>query len=319
MDPVLGYMLASEEHRPQDLIRYAQGAEAAGFEFAAISDHYHPWTNEQGQSGFVWGVIGAISQVTSSLTIGTGVTCPTYRIHPAIIAQAAATAASLLPGRFFLGVGSGEYLNEHILGDAWPPAGVRIERLEEAIAVMRELWKGGYVDHRGKYFTLDSARIYSLPEEEPPVMVAATGSTSTDLAIRVGDGLINSSAAPDSVQRFTSNGHPPKPTFGQMSVCWARSDEEALRTAREWWPNAAIPGPLMSELKIPDLYGAVSSLLTNEQVAKSFVLGPDPERYVTAIRDYASMGYDHVYLHNVGPDQEEFFQFFEREVQPHFG
>src|SRR5215203_1358366 len=168
----LGYALSSEEHRPNDLVRNAVAAEEAGFTFALISDHYHPWVDAQGQSPFVWSVIGAIANATQRLRLGTGVTCPTVRIHPAIIAQAAATAASMLPGRFFLGVGSGEKLNEHILGDPWPHAAERIEMLEEAIEVIRKLWAGGYQSFRGRYYKVDTARIYTLPETPTPIHVA---------------------------------------------------------------------------------------------------------------------------------------------------
>src|SRR3989440_208261 len=159
----LGYKLSSEEQSPLDLVRQAQMAEDTGFEFALISDHYHPWTDRQGQSPFVWSVLGAIAQATRRLVVGTAVTCPTVRIHPAIVAQAAATTAALMPGRFFLGVGSGENLNEHILGDRWPPTDVRLEMLEEAVGVIRELWKGEVTNHHGAHYTVENARIYTLP------------------------------------------------------------------------------------------------------------------------------------------------------------
>ena len=171
--PEIGYALSSEEHAPADLVRYARLAEERGFTYALISDHFHPWTDRQGQSPFVWSVIGAIAEATERLRLGTGVTCPTIRIHPAIIAQAAATAAALMPGRFFLGVGTGENLNEHILGDRWPEGRVRLEMLEEAIEVIRLLWQGGYQSHHGTHYTVEQARLYTLPDEPPPIMVAA--------------------------------------------------------------------------------------------------------------------------------------------------
>jgi coenzyme F420-dependent glucose-6-phosphate dehydrogenase len=169
----LGYALSSEEHTPSDLVRNAKRAEEAGFSYALISDHFHPWTDSQGQSPFVWSVIGAIAQATEHLVIGTGVPCPTIRTHPAIIAQAAATSASLMPGRFFLGVGSGENLNEHILGDYWPSPDERQEMLEEAIEVICLLWKGNYQTHRGKHYRVENARLYTLPDDRPPIAVAA--------------------------------------------------------------------------------------------------------------------------------------------------
>src|SRR5919202_36572 len=169
----LGYTLSCEEHGPNELVRNARAAEEAGFEFATISDHFHPWIDAQGESPFVWSVIGGVSQATERLRLGTGVTCPLIRIHPGIVAQAAATSAAMMQGRFFLGVGTGENLNEHILGDRWPAPDERLEMLEEAIVVMRLLWQGGFQRHRGKHYTVENARIYTLPEEPVPVMVAA--------------------------------------------------------------------------------------------------------------------------------------------------
>src|SRR5256714_6294881 len=185
----IGYTLSSEEHRPGDLVRFAQRAEEVGFAFALISDHFHPWTDRQGQSPFVWSVIGAIAQATEHLRLGTGVTCPTIRIHPAIVAQAAATSASLMPGRFFLGVGSGENLNEHILGDRWPPTDVRLEMLEEAVHVIRELWKGEVTNHHGAHYTVENARIYTLPDQLPPTHLAAAGTKPSEAAAPTGDRL----------------------------------------------------------------------------------------------------------------------------------
>src|ERR687883_157173 len=185
----LGYALSSEEHTPNDLVRYARRAEEVGFAFALISDHYHPWLDQQGQSPFVWSVVGAIAHATQRLRLGTGVTCPTMRIHPAIVAQAAATAAAMMPGRFFLGVGTGENLNEHILGDRWPEADVRREMLEEAVEVIRLLWQGGQRSHHGRHYTVENARVYTLPETPPPIIVAASGPKAAELAGRIGDGF----------------------------------------------------------------------------------------------------------------------------------
>ena len=187
----IGYKLASEEHGPLDLVCSARQAEDAGFSFAMVSDHYHPWTTRQGESPFGWGVIGGISQVTADLELVTGVTCPTMRIHPGIIAQAAATAAAMMPGRFVLGLGSGENLNEHIFGDRWPPAPVRIEMLEEAVEVIRALWTGSMQTYYGSFYTLENAQVFSLPEILPPIAIASEGPISASLAARVGDGFIN--------------------------------------------------------------------------------------------------------------------------------
>jgi coenzyme F420-dependent glucose-6-phosphate dehydrogenase len=316
--PSIGYALSSEEHRPLDLVRYAAAAERAGFSYALVSDHFHPWVDRQGQSPFVWSVVGGIAEATDRLRLGTGVTCPTIRIHPAIIAQAAATSAAMLPGRFFLGVGTGENLNEHVLGDRWPEAEVRLEMLEEAIEVIRLLWQGGYQSHHGRYYTVEEARIYTLPDQPPPIYVAASQPQAAELAGRVGDGLI--SVAPDAelIDRFKSAGGDGKPKVGQVTVCWAESQEEARQTAFEWWPNAAIKGALSQELALPRHFEDAAGMVSEDDVAETIVCGPDPDRFVEQIEEYAEAGFDHVYVHQVGPDQESFFRFAHEQLLPRF-
>src|SRR3954469_12431746 len=201
----IGYFLSSEEYTPAELVEQARGAERAGFSALWISDHYHPWVDAQGQSAFVWSTIGALSQVCS-LPVTTAVTCPTVRIHPAVLAQAVATSAVLHSGRFVLGVGSGEALNEHILGDAWPQTDVRLEMLEEAVDVMRRLWEGGQVSHHGTHYTVENARIYTLPDEPPDVYVSGFGPKATELAGRMGDGFCTVMPDPDAIELFRSSG-----------------------------------------------------------------------------------------------------------------
>jgi coenzyme F420-dependent glucose-6-phosphate dehydrogenase len=312
----IGYTLSSEEHGPRALVEQAVAAERAGFSFAVISDHFHPWIDRQGESPFVWGVLGALSQATEELDFATGVTCPTTRIHPAIVAQAAATAALLLPGRFSLGVGSGENLNEHILGDRWPPVPLRQERLEEAIEVIRLLWEGGLKTHRGRHFTVENARIYSLPEKPPPILVAVAGRRSVDLAARAGDGLVGTAPIAESVERFHEGGGDGKPAYGQLHVCWAASEEEGRRTALEWWPNGAMGGSHFLELPLPAHFEEAAELLDEEDVGESIVCGPDAERHLAAIREYVDAGYSHVYVHQIGPDQAGFIEFCDRELLP---
>jgi G6PDH family F420-dependent oxidoreductase len=312
----IGYSLSSEEWSANDLVRYAKRAEEAGFSFALISDHYHPWIGRQGHSPFVWSVVGAIAQVTQRLSLGTGVTCPILRIHPAIIAQAAATAALMLPGRFFLGLGTGENLNEHILGTHWPPINVRQEMLEEAVDILRLLWREGEHSHRGKYFTLENARVFSLPDRPPPIMIAAAGSNSAELAGKIGDGLISTVPEEQLVKKFRASDNKDKPCYGQMAACWAQKEDEARRVAREWWPLPGIPGKLMTELATPSEFEAVAQLVTEDAVASKVVCGPDPARHIAKINQYIEAGFDHVYVHQVGPDQEGFFRFYEREVLP---
>jgi G6PDH family F420-dependent oxidoreductase len=314
----IGYALSSEEHAPNDLVRYAARAEETGFRFALISDHFHPWVSRQGHSPFVWGVIGGIAQATSKLRLGTGVTCPTFRVHPAIIAQAAATAAAMMPGRFFLGVGSGENLNEHILGDHWPPADIRLEMLEEAVEVIRLLWQGEEETYLGAYYTVENARIYTLPDEPPPIYVAASGEKAAELAGRIGDGLISTTPDRELVKKFDSAGGQGKPRYGQVAVCWAREEAEARRTAYEWWPTAAIPGSLHADLPTPDHFESAAKLVREEDVAKTMVCGPDREKHIAEIRKMVDAGYEYIYIHQIGPDQEGFFRFYEREVLPEF-
>jgi len=227
----LGYSLSSEEHGPNELVALARRAEEAGFGFALISDHFHPWTGRQGQSPFVWSVIGAIAHATKRLRLGTGVTCPTIRMHPAIVAQAAATAAAMMPGRFFLGVGSGENLNEHVTGARWPSPDVRLDMLEEAVEVVRLLFAGGSQSHHGRWFTVEDARLYTRPAEPPPIYVAAVGQRATALAGRIGDGLISVAPEAEIVRRFDKAGGKGKPRYGHLTVCWARDDARPPRPA----------------------------------------------------------------------------------------
>ncbi len=310
----LGYAISSEEHRASDLVRWAREAEDAGFSFALISDHFHPWTDTQGESPFVWGTIGAIAERTDRLRLGTGVTCPTIRIHPAIVAQAAATSAELMDGRFFLGLGTGENLNEHVTGARWPGAEERLEMLEEAIWLIRALWEGKLVTHRGRFFTVDRARIYSLPGEPPPIAIAAAGSRAAELAGREGDALISTSPDEELISTFESAGGSGKPRYGQLTVCYAESEEQAVRGAHEWWPNAALGGELGQELPLPRHFQQAAETVTPEDVAESVVCGPDPDRYRQAIDEFDDAGFDHVYIHQVGPDQESFFAFARTEL-----
>jgi coenzyme F420-dependent glucose-6-phosphate dehydrogenase len=315
----MGYTLSSEEFAPNDLVKLAVQAEEAGFTFALISDHFHPWIDRQGHSPFVWGVIGGVAQATNELRLGTGVTCPIMRIHPAIIAQAAATAGCMMPGRFFLGVGSGEALNEHILGEYWPAADERLSMLQEAIEVIRLLWKGDVQSHRGTYFTVVNARIYDLPEKPVPILMAAAAERAATLAGKVADGYIGTSPDAEVVQTFEDNGGSGKPRYGQLTVCWAENREQARKTAAEWWPNKAIQGELGQELPLPRHFEQAAGMVEEEELDEAMPIGPDPEEYIEAVLAYAAAGYDHVYFHQVGPEQEGFIRFCEREVLPKIG
>ena len=314
----IGYALSSEEHSPTTLVANAVRAEEAGFAFALISDHFHPWTSRQGHSPFVWNVLGGIATATHRIRIGTGVTCPLIRLHPAIVAQAAATTAAMMPGRFFLGVGTGENLNEHITGALWPPASERLEMLEEAIGLIRRLWSGEEVDHRGGHYRVVDARLYTLPPERMQLYVAASGTKAAELAARMGDGLIASTPDRQVASTFGRAGGS-GPRVAQMSVCWAATGSEARSIAREWWPTAAMGGNLTQELPRPGEFEAAAQLVTEGDVSETIVCGPDPDRHLATIREYQQAGFDHVYVHQVGPDQEGFMRFYEREVLPNVG
>lgn len=309
-----GFTLSSEEFGPNELVGYAAKAEEAGFDFLSISDHFHPWVDKQGNSPFVWAVLGAVSQVTEKIRIGTGVTCPTTRIHPAIIAQASATAAALLPGRFWLGLGAGENLNEHIVGRGWPETEVRQEQLIEAIEVIRKLWEGGLTSHRGEYFTVSNARIYTLPEEPPPIIMASAGDRATKLAGEIGDGIYGLVPDPDFIETFESAGGEGKPKIGQVHVCFADSEEEGAKTALERWPNTLAGGNLPWELPLPSHFESATELGDAEAMAEKVVCGADADRFVEAVKEFTDAGYDHVYYHQIGPRQEEFIEFAEREL-----
>jgi coenzyme F420-dependent glucose-6-phosphate dehydrogenase len=308
-----GYALSAEEHTPLDLVRNARRAEEAGFSFALISDHFHPWVDAQGHSPFVWSVIGGIAGATERLRLGTGVTCPTIRTHPAIIAHAAATCAAMMPGRFFLGVGTGENLNEHVVGEGWPAPDERLDMLEEAIEVIRTLWEGGYQTFRGEFYEVEQARLYTLPDEPPPIAVAAGKPLAAELAGRAGDALV--SVAPDSevVGNYQEAGGD-GPRYAQVTVCWAESEDEARDTAYRHWPNIALQGDLSQELALPMHFEQACENVSPEDVAGLMVLGPDPEPYVDTVREYVQAGFDHLYLHQVGPDQDGFFGFWEAQL-----
>jgi coenzyme F420-dependent glucose-6-phosphate dehydrogenase len=311
-----GYALSSEEHPPNRLVENARKAEKHGFEFALISDHFHPWTDAQGNSPFVWSVIGGIAQATQRLRLGTGVTCPTIRIHPAIIAHAAATAGAMMGERFFLGVGAGENLNEHVLGDPWPAPDERLEMLGEAIEVLRLLWRGGYRTHRGRHYTVENARLYTLPERPVQIAVAAAKPKASELAGRLGDAYINTSPDQDLVDRFERAGGQGKPKYGGVTCCWAPSEDEGAEIVHRVWPNAALGGDLGYELPLPRHFEEATENVTPAELKEQLPLGPDPERYVEQIRAYEQAGFTHVYFHQIGHEQDGFFRFWRKELEP---
>jgi G6PDH family F420-dependent oxidoreductase len=310
-----GYFLSSEEHSATELVRQAKLAEQAGFEALWISDHFHPWLDEQGQSPFVWSVIGALSQAVS-LPITTAVTCPLVRVHPLIIAQAAATSAVLTEGRFVLGLGTGEALNEHVVDSRWPPANERLEMLEEAIGLMRRLFTGELVTHHGDHYDVDTARLYSLPDQPPPIYMSAFGDKAAELAGRVADGFMCVKPDADLLKTFRAAAGEDRPAQGGFKVCWAPDAADARRTAHRLWPNDQIPGEAAQLLPLPRHFRQLSDLITEEMVGENTPCGPDPETHLEAIRAFVDAGYDEVYVNQIGPDQEGFFDFYAEQILP---
>ncbi len=314
----VGYFLSSEEFGPRELVRQARMAEQAGFDGLWISDHFHPWNDEQGHSGFVWATIGAIAQATSRMKLTTAVTCPTVRIHPAIIAQAAATSAVLLEGRFALGLGTGEALNEHILGDRWPAVDTRLEMLEEAVQVIRSLWQGGMQSHQGRHYQVENARIYDLPEQAPPVLISGFGSKSTSLAARIGDGYCTVGPDAEAVESFRNEAGAGKLVAGGMKASVAEDEKQARETVHRLWPNEQLPGELAQILPTPAHFEQASELVSVKQASKDVPCGPGPECQLEAIQAYADAGFDELYIQQIGDDQERFFELYAKEILPRF-
>lgn len=308
-----GLTLSSEEHPPGALVDLAVAAEANDFDFVSISDHFHPWVTEQGHSPFVWAVLGAIARATDSIDVAVGVTCPLVRLHPVVVAQAAATTSLLFGGRFSFGIGSGEALNEHVLGDRWPAPEIRLAMLHEALGVMRRLWTGETVDHRGEFYEVENARLFDPPAEPLRVVVSGFGEASTELAAEMGDGYWGHSPEPDGIERYRRAGGE-GPTYAQLRVCWAPDEDQARETVHRCWPNGGLSGQLLQDLPTWTHFEQATSPLTTEQVVGETPCGPDLEPFVELARTFRDAGYDHLYFHQVGPDQDGFQCFWREEL-----
>jgi len=310
-----GFFLACEEFTPAQLLDQARLAQDAGFTHLAISDHYHPWNEAQGNSPFVWSMIGALSQVTD-MPITTLVTCPTVRLHPVIAAQAAATSSVLADGRFRLGVGTGEALNEHILGDRWPSFDVRAEMLEEAVEVIRELFTGEQVTHRGRYYTAENAKLYNPPPTALPIHVSGFGPKAAALAGRIGDGYVTMHPDSDLVEIFHNAAGPDKPVIGGLKVCWDSDKARAVRTAKQLWPSDVLPGELAQILPTPAHFEQAASLVTEQMVADAITCGDDVAAHADAALAYVRAGFDEVYVGQIGQQYRGFFDFYGEHVLP---
>ena len=313
----IGVFFSTEELTGPRILELAPQAEQIGFEKAWISDHFHPWNDEQGNSPFVWSVLGGLAAVTDTLKFHTAVTCPTVRIHPAIIAQAAATTATLMPGRFGLGVGTGEALNEHIFGDEWPNAAIRREMLEEAIELIRLLWTGGTSDFDGQHYHVENARIYSLPDELPPIHVSAFGPAATSLAARIGDGFMTVGPKQELLEQYRGEGGTGS-AHTALKVCVGADEEHCIDEAYRLWPNQGLPGELPMILPTVRHFEQATELVTRDMIAESTPTGPDAAVVIEAITEHVDAGYDEIYVSQIGQDWPFFYAMMRDEVLPHF-
>jgi len=313
--PSFGYKLMSEEHGPRALVENARRAERLGFDFVAISDHFFPWLDAQGHSPFAWSVLGAIAAQTERIGIATAVTCPTFRYHPAIVAQAAATVAVLSDGRFSLGLGSGELLNEHVVAPRWPSVGVRQAMLGEAIEIIRKLFDGERHSFRGDHFELEEARLYDLPDEPPPILVAAAGRQAAALAAEKADGLFATQPDAKLVRAYRDAGGE-GPCYAEASLCYAADEEQAEKTLLETHRFGVLDWNVLPELPGPEAFESASRTARAEDLTDSTPIGPDVERHVEGLRKYVEAGFDHVVVTAIGPDQDAFFGFWESELRP---
>ncbi|KOY54927.1 MULTISPECIES: LLM class F420-dependent oxidoreductase [unclassified Streptomyces] len=312
-----GYTMMTEQAGPRELVEHVVGAERAGFDFAVISDHYFPWLDAQGHSPYAWSVLGAAAQATTAIPLMTYVTCPTVRYHPAVVAQKAATVQLLSEGRFRLGLGSGENLNEHVVGPGWPAAHIRLEMLEEAVEIIRELFGGGSVNHHGRYFDVENARLWDLPDEPPPIGVAVSGDRSCELAGRLADLAIAIDPERELLEAFDRSGGAGKPKVGQLAVCHDVDRDTAVKRAHEqfrwslggWRVNAELPGPAAFE--------QASRYVRPEDVAESIPCGEDVNVFVDAVRPFVDAGFTEVALVQVGgAHQYPFLEWAEATLLP---
>ena len=310
-----GLTLSSEEHPPRKLVDIAVAAEGAGFDFVSISDHFHPWISEQGHSPFIWSVLGAIAASTDEIEVGVGVSCPTFRLNPVVSAHAAATTADILDGRFTWGLGTGEALNEHVLGGEWPPADIRLDMLGEAIDIIRDLWTGESVTHRGAYFDVEDATIFDLPGRLPPIIVSAFGPEAAGLAAEQGDGLWTTGANKSVIDSYHEAGGDGQ-IWSQLTVSWGLDKSEAVKRAYRMWPNTALPGQLTQDLPTVLHFEQAVELVTPEHLESDVPCGPDAHPILESVARMEEAGVDHVYLHQIGDPLDGFIDFWRDELRP---
>ncbi len=312
-EPKIGYKLIAEAYSPKEIVRQAVLAEEAGFDFVEVSDHYHPWLGEHQHSGFAFSMLANAAAKTSRIELATGVTCPFIRYHPAIIAQAAATTAILSDGRFTLGVGAGERLNEHVVGQGWPAVGVRHEMFRESLEMIRLLWEGGYKSYDGKYLKLEDARVFDLPETLPRIAVAAGGPSSAKIAAELGDAIFVNEPKPELVSAYEDAGGS-GPKYAEVPLSYAPSEKEAAASAHEKFRFGLTGWKVLSELPNPVNFDAATAFITPDDMKETFGCGPDAERHLEVARQFVDAGFDHLALINAGPEPEPFFEFFANEL-----
>jgi G6PDH family F420-dependent oxidoreductase len=303
----IGYTMMTEQAGPRDLVEHVVGAEESGFDFSVISDHYFPWLRAQGHSSYAWSVLGAAAQATSRIPLMTYVTCPILRYHPAIVAQKAATVQLLSEGRFRLGLGAGENLNEHVVGGGWPPADVRHEMLEEAVEIIRALFEGGHVTHHGQHYDVESARLWDLPETAPPIGIAVSGEQSCKLAGHLADLVIATEPKAGLLEAFDRHGGTGKPRVGQLPVCYDPDRDTAVKRAHSQFRWFGLGWKVNAELPHPDSFEAATQFVTEDDVAASIPCGDDPDAFVEAVRPYAEAGFGEVALVQIGGDSQRDF------------
>jgi G6PDH family F420-dependent oxidoreductase len=313
----IGYTLMCEQSGPRELVRDAAHAERAGFDFEVISDHYLPWLDSQGHSPNAWATLGAVAHATERVDLMSYVTCPTMRYHPAVVAQQAATVGLLSDGRFTLGLGAGENLNEHIVGRGWPAANVRHEMLDEALQIIRALFGGGYVNFTGRHFRVDSAKLWDVGSPPPPIGVAVSGRQSAALAGQYADAMIAVEPDESLGQEFDRTGGGGKPRVGQVPISWDPDRDTAIERAHDqfrwfgggWKVNAELPGTAA--------FAAASQFVSTDDVADAIPCGPDVDAHVKAVREFVDAGFTDVAVVQIGGDsQPAFLDWAERELVP---
>lgn len=314
--PKYGFTLYTEGFDPRDLVKQAVEAEDAGFDFLVISDHFHPWLPEQEHASFAWSVLGAVAQATSKIQLATMVTCPIMRYHPAIIAQAAATIGVLSEGRFTLGLGAGERLNEHIVGEGWPSASVRRERLREAIEIIRRLWTGKYVSFRGKYFNLDDAKIFDLPDQPLKLYLAAGGPQAAKLAAEIADGMCNTEPNEEVFKTYIDNGGDKAALWAQLVTAYGKTEQEGLTAAYKAFRFAAGGWKVQAELPNPINFGAATKMIKPEDLADLLSAGPDANKHADSIKEFLDLGVTNMALAYPGQDHDGYFKFWTDELRP---